>query len=95
MVTFSKFVYLVPSPSYDAEHLAAAIMVFYALFDILVSDPSAAFTARIVYHLNNWFGMKHRKSIVDVYTSSGVERPNNSILRLALGIVFYEHIKHK
>ena len=49
----------------------------------------------LVNKVNNWLGIRHRLSLVDVHESNGVERTNQEILKLLRTLVNDERIRHQ
>ena len=80
----TKHVSIYPAKNYDASTAATALFVYYCKFggfDELASDPGAMFLSDTVQKLNDWLGIRHKVSLVDVHTSNGVERTNGELLR--------------
>jgi hypothetical protein len=81
---FTKFCQVYPSPVYDAISVASAIFQFFCTFgtfDELITDPGSDFMSDVVKQLNEWFGIKHKVSLVDRHESNGVEGTNKQLLR--------------
>jgi hypothetical protein len=93
---FTKFVYVLPVPSHDAENATSALFnycVLYGAFDILMSDPGSELLSSAVSQLNSWFGIHHRVSLVDRHESNGVEGANKQLLRHLRKLFVEERIK--
>jgi hypothetical protein len=68
---------------YDAEGVANCLMSYignYGLFDELASDPGSDLMASAIKELNQWLGLRHKVSLVDVHTSNGCENTNKMII---------------
>ena len=93
---FTKRVSLYPVPNKDMITLARVLfkhMVTFGVVDELCSDPGSDFTSGLVEQLNAWFGIHHKLALVDRHTSSGVEQPNNLVLRHVKGIIYDERLR--
>jgi hypothetical protein len=80
----TKHVSIYPAKDYDARTAATALFTYYCRFggfDELASDPGSKFLSDTVQQLNNWLGIRHKVSLVDVYTSNGVWQTNGEVLR--------------
>ena len=80
----TKIAKLYPAKAHDAASAATAVVqyiVTYGLFDCIASDPGSDFTSDVLKHLEDYFGIQHRFSLVDNHTSNGVEGSNKKILR--------------
>ena len=81
---FSKLVALYPSKDHSAIALATSLFQYcgtYGTFDTLLSDPGSDLMSEVIAHLNRWFGIHHRVSLVDRHESNGVEGTNKQVLR--------------
>ena len=81
---FSHYPYLYPSNNYTAETVAITLFKHYlngGLFDQIASDPGSAFMADVVRQLNNWFGIRHKVSLVERHESNGCEATGREVLR--------------
>ena len=91
----TKFVDIYPFPTHDALSLATALFQFYARFGVfeeIISDPGSDMTSEMVAHLHEWFGIRHKFSLVDRHESNGVEGTNGSILDHLRAIVADERV---
>ena len=98
VVIMSKLVYLYPAKTSDAKTVATAIFSFcshYGLFDSLITDPGSEFDNEVVKHLNSWFGISHKFSLVDRHESNGVEATNREIQRYLRALVMDERVKDR
>ncbi len=98
VVILTKLCFLYPSKQTDAITVATAIFLFccyYGLFDSLITDPGSEFDNEVVRHLNSWFGINHRFSLVDRHESNGVEATNREIQRYLRALVMDERIKDR
>ena len=80
----TKLAFLYPAKDETAGTIATAIIQFvslYGLVDEIVSDPGANITSKMVKEVNDWLGLRHFISLVDVHESNGVERTNKEVLR--------------
>jgi exonuclease III len=80
---YTHFVFLYPVKRYDSESLANALMAFisnFGLFDELISDPGSDLTSKAIQEVNEWLGVRHVVSLVDVHTSNGCENTNKHII---------------
>ena len=81
---YTHFVYLHPVKSYDAESMAGAIMAYmanFALVDGIITDPGSDMMSAVVKEVNEWLGLRHKVSLVDVHTSNGCENTNKMVLQ--------------
>ena len=95
---FSKLVALYPSKDHSAISLATSLFQYcgtYGAFDTLMSDPGSDLMSEVISHLNRWFGIHHRVSLVDRHESNGVEGTNKQVLRHIKAIVFDERLAHQ
>ena len=98
VVLLSKLVYLYPAASNDAKTVATAIFLFccyYGMFDSLITDPGNEFDNAVVQHLNAWFGISHRFSLVDRHESNGVEATNREVQRYLRALTMDERINDR
>jgi hypothetical protein len=58
-----------------------------------VSDPGRNIIGRMVHELNDWLGLRHFVSLVDVHESNGVERTNKEIMRHLRALVNDERLR--
>ena len=80
----TKLVFLFPASNELASTIATAIIQFittYGLVDEIVSDPGRNITSKLVQEVNEWLGLRHFVSLVDVHTSNGVECTNRESMR--------------
>ena len=80
----TKHVDIYPTPAQTEEAVALAIFTFtctYGMADAIRSDPCSDFTSKGFKLLNEWLGLGHQLSLVDVHDSNGVERTNGEIMR--------------
>jgi hypothetical protein len=92
----TKLVYIYPTKTKDMHTVATAIIQFictYGLIDEIVSDPGSAMMGKVVEDVNEWLGLRHFVSLVDVHESNGVERTNGEILRHLRALVNDERLK--
>ena len=95
VVILTKLVFLYPAQQSDAVTVATAIFLFccyYGLFDALITDPGSEFDNEVVQHLNSWFGINHRFSLVDRHASNGVEATNREVQRYLRALTMDERI---
>ena len=95
---FTKLVGIYPSKTHDATSTATALFQYfctYGLIDSIVTDPGSEFMNEVVKQLMEWFGIRHRFSLVDRHESNGVEHTNGMILRHLKALIFDERIQHK
>lgn len=95
---FTKLVGLYPSKSHDAISTATALFQYfctYGLVDSIISDPGSEFMNDVINQLMQWFGIRHRFSLVDRHESNGVEHTNGLILRHLKALIFDERIQHR
>jgi len=95
---FTKLVGLYPSMTHDAISTATALFQYfctYGLVDCIISDPGSEFMNEVIAQLMQWFGIRHRFSLVDRHESNGVEHTNGLILRHLKALVFDERIQHR
>ena len=95
---FTKHVFIYPVKEHNAINAATAIFlhcVYFAKFDVLISDPGSEFTSEMIATLNSWFGIHHVFSLVDRHTSNGVEGANKQILRHLKTLICDERIKDR
>lgn len=81
---YTHNVFLYPVKAYDSEGIANALMAFisnYGLFDELASDPGSDLMSGAVKEVNEWLGLRHVVSLVDVHTSNGCENTNKQIIQ--------------
>jgi len=98
VVLLSKLVYLYPATNNDAKSVATAIFLFcchYGMFDSLITDPGSEFDNEVVKHLNSWFGINHRFSLVDRHESNGVEATNREVQRYLRALTMDERINDR
>jgi hypothetical protein len=77
-------VHLYPVKLYDAAGVADALMSYignFGLFDEIASDPGSDLMAGAIKELNEWLGLRHKVSLVDVHTSNGCENTNRQIIQ--------------
>lgn len=95
---FTKYTVLVPSKKKDAESAAEALLQYFATFglvDEIYSDPGTEFINDTVRLLNQWFGARHKISVVDRHQSNGAEGTNKQTLRHLASLVLDERmLKH-
>jgi hypothetical protein len=92
----TKLAFLYPAPDETASTIASAIIQFislYGLVDEIVSDPGRNITSKLVKEVNDWLGLRHFVSLVDVHESNGVERTNEEILRHLRALVNDERLR--
>jgi len=80
----TKHVDIYPTPAQTEEAAALAIFTYictYGMADAIRSDPGSDFTSNGLKLLNEWLGLGHQLSLVDVHESNGVERTNGEIMR--------------
>ena len=95
VVHATKFVFLHPTHTKNAEETALALFRFfsqYGVYEFLISDPGSDLTSEVVEYLVKWFGMRHVFSLVDRHESNGVEGSNKSILRHLTALVADERV---
>ena len=88
---WSKHVALYPAKDYEAHSMVTALFCYfttYGTFDELITDPGSDFMSKIASELNNWLGIRHVVSLVDVHESNGVERTNLEVLRHLISLTF-------
>ena len=80
----TKHVDIYPTTAQTEEAAALAIFTYictYGMADAIRSDPGSEFTSKGLKLLNEWLGLGHQLSLVDVHESNGVERTNGEIMR--------------
>lgn len=95
---FTKHVFIYPVKEHNSINAATAIFlhcVYFAKFDVLISDPGSEFTSEMMATLNSWFGIHHVFSLVDRHTSNGVEGANKQVLRHLKTLICDERIKDR
>ena len=95
VVHATKFVFLHPTHTKNAEETALALFRFFAqygVYEFLISDPGSDLMSEVVEHLVKWLGMAHVFSLVDRHESNGVEGTNKSILRHLTALVADERV---
>jgi hypothetical protein len=95
---FTKLVGIYPSKTHDAVSTATALFQFfctYGLVDSIITDPGSEFMNDVIQQLMEWFGIRHRFSLVDRHESNGVEHTNGLILRHLKALIYDERIQHK
>ncbi len=56
-------------------------MANFALVDGIITDPGSDMMSEVVRELNEWLGLRHQVSLVDVHTSNGCENTNKIVLQ--------------
>ncbi len=95
---FTHLVYLYPTKEFDAHSIACAIMSYisnYALVDEIISDPGSDLMSKAVKEVNDWLGIRHKVSLVDVHTSNGCENTNRLVIQHLSTLVSDERLKDK
>ena len=91
----TKYAYLYALHTHDARTVAECLFHYFCTFglvDCIVSDPGSEFDNEVVKHINDWFGIRHRFSLVDRHESNGVEGTNKLLLRHLTLLVHDERI---
>jgi len=81
---YSHFPHAYPAKGYTAEEVAKVLFKHIAVFGTfseIASDPGSSFLSDVVTKLNNWFGIRHKVSLVDRHESNGCEGSNKQFLR--------------
>jgi hypothetical protein len=92
----TKLAFLYPAANETMTTVASAIIQFiclYGLVDEIVSDPGKNVTGRVVNDVNEWLGLRHYVSLVDVHESNGVENTNGETLKHLRALVNDERIR--
>jgi hypothetical protein len=92
----TKLVALFPGKDYTEKTVATAIiryMITYGVVDEIASDPGSQFTGTVVKQVNEWLGIRHVVSLVDVHESNGAERSGLETFQLLRAITNDERIQ--
>ena len=79
----TKLCAIYPTRDYTAISVAGILMRYictYGLVDDIVTDPGTHFMNEVLSLLNQYLGIRHIVSLVDVHESNGVERTNGECL---------------
>ena len=92
---FSHFPQAYAAKDYTAESVARVLFKHYCTFgcfDALCSDPGSAFMSTVVQHLNKYFGIRHKVSLIGRHESNGCEGSGKQFLRHLRSLVADERI---
>ena len=92
----TKLVALFPGKDYTEKTVATAIiryMITYGVVDDIASDPGSQFMGAVVKQLNEWLGIRHVVSLVDVHESNGAERSGLEMFQLLRSITNDERLQ--
>lgn len=94
----TKLCSIYPAKDYTAQSVASCLIRYictYGLIDEVVTDPGTHFLNEVVSMVNNWLGIRHIVSLVDVHESCGVEATNRECLQHLRAIVNDKRLRHQ